>query len=56
MRRLTDKYGHGSAAMNGAGFVDLEPEEMKRETSILKYTSRRNRANSRCRISCWWRE
>ena len=25
MQRLNDKYGRGSAAVNGAGFVDLEP-------------------------------
>ena len=47
MQRVNDKYGRGSAAVNGAGFVDLEPGEAKQETSILTYTSRRNRANSR---------
>ena len=47
MLRQLDKYGRGSAAVNGAGFVDLEPGGAKQETSILTYTSRRNRANSR---------
>ena len=47
MQRVNDKYGRGSAAVNEAGFVDLEPGEAKQETSILTYTSRRNRANSR---------
>ena len=53
MQRLNDKYGRGSAAVNGAGFVDFEPGEAKQETSILTYTSRSNtqglefRANSR---------
>ena len=52
-KRVNDKYGRGSAAVNGAGFVDLEPGEAKQETSILTYTSRSNtqglefRANSR---------
>ena len=46
MQRLKDKYGRGSAAVNGAGFDDLELG-IEQETSILTYTSRRNRANSR---------
>lgn len=33
--------------MNGVEFVDLEPGDVKQETSILTYASRRNRANSR---------
>ena len=53
MQRLNDKYGRGSAAVNGAGFVDLVPGDAKQETSILTYASRSNtqglefRANSR---------
>lgn len=27
MKRRDDKYGRGSAALNGVGFVDLEPSD-----------------------------
>ena len=51
MQRANDKYGRGSAAVNGVGFVDLEPGDKTRDEHLDVHLAARPR-QFKMAVSC----